>query len=81
MTTRGSGRGELDVAALGDEVALAGLRLVGVRLRVATTPDEVRQGWAAVQDAGLVVLTSSAADVLGSARLGPGAPLTAVMPS
>lgn len=80
MTTRGSRRGELDVAALGDEVSLAGLRLVGVRIRVATSPQEVRQGWADLHDAGLVVLTDSAADVLGSERLAPGSPLTAVMP-
>lgn len=81
MTTPAPRRGELDVAALGEEVALAGLRLVGVHLCVATTPDEVRQGWDDLRDAGLVVLTARAADVLGPERLAAGGPLTAVMPS
>jgi vacuolar-type H+-ATPase subunit F/Vma7 len=81
MTTRPAGGGDLGVAALGDEVGLAGLRLVGVHVRVATTSAEVRQAWAALQEAGLVILTPSAADVLGAERVTHGGPLTVVMPS
>lgn len=77
---RAPGGRELEVGALGDEVALTGLRLVGVHVRVATTPDQVREGWAALQGAGLVLLTPTVAEVLGPDRLAPESPLTVVMP-
>ncbi|KRE52524.1 hypothetical protein [Phycicoccus sp. Soil748] len=80
MTTPATGRDARDVAALGEETALGALRLVGVAVHAAETPDQAREGWARLQGSGLVVLTSLASAALGDARLAPGAPLTVVVP-
>lgn len=81
MTTRAAPvRGGREVVALGDEVSIGGLALVGVRLRPASTSAEVHDAWSELLDAGLVILTPGAADALGERRWSPGAPLTVVMP-
>jgi hypothetical protein len=80
MTTPATVRGAREVAALGEEAALGALRLVGVAVRAAETPEAVQEAWGGLQGSGLVVLTSTAAAALGDSRLAAGSPLTVVMP-
>jgi hypothetical protein len=80
MSTAATSREAREVVGLGEESALGALRLAGVDVRVAATPQEVLAAWVLVQGCGLVVLTQAAADVLGEARLATGAPLTVVVP-
>ncbi|WP_314251731.1 V-type ATP synthase subunit F [Streptomyces kutzneri] len=69
------------VAAIGEQVEVAGLALAGVDVYAAEGPEEVRKAWTALAgDVTLVIVTPAAA-----AALGPGVdsihPLVAVMPS
>lgn len=81
MTTRSTPvRGRREIVALGEEVSIDGLALVGVRLRPASTVAEVHDAWSDLLGAGLVILTPGAAEALGDRRWCPGAPLTVVMP-
>lgn len=68
------------IVAVGEEQAVAGFALAGVRVRLADGTDEVREAWSEVSDAAVVILTSAAAAVLGEERTRPSAPLTVVMP-
>ncbi|MFD5393270.1 hypothetical protein ACFWJW_03295 [Streptomyces sp. NPDC127097] len=69
------------VAAIGEQVRVAGLALAGVTVLVAEEPDVVRAAWRDVRaEAGLVILTPAAADALGPAVLHRIPPLTAVLP-
>ncbi|MEV5480082.1 MULTISPECIES: V-type ATP synthase subunit F [Streptomyces] len=69
------------VAAIGEQVRVAGLALAGVTVLVAEEPDVVRAAWRDVrEEAGLVILTPAAADALGPAVLDRIPPLTAVLP-
>ena len=67
------------IAALGEWSAIRGFALAGVRTVTAEDPDAVRAAWAALEhDVAVVILTASAADVLGEPpRHGP---LTVVRP-
>jgi vacuolar-type H+-ATPase subunit F/Vma7 len=80
-TTAATARGSREVAALGEAAALGPLRLVGVAVHAAGTPEKVREAWPRLQGSGLVVLTTAAAEALGEARLASGAPLSVVVPS
>jgi hypothetical protein len=80
MTTPTTAGGARVVAALGTAADLGALRLAGVEVRSAESPEEVRAAWPGLQGCGLVVLTPDAAAALGAARLAPGAPLTVVVP-
>ncbi len=66
--------------ALGEEQAVAGFALAGVRVIPADGADEVRQGWSELSDAAVIILTAAAAEALGEDRSRPSAPLTVVMP-
>lgn len=68
------------IVAVGEEQAVGGFALAGVRVRPADGADEVRQAWTEVTDAAVVILTSAAAAVLGEERTRASAPLTVVMP-
>ncbi|MEU5013442.1 V-type ATP synthase subunit F [Streptomyces sp. NPDC021749] len=69
------------VAALGEQVRVAGLALAGVTVLVAEHPDAVRTAWRDMEeDVGLVILTPAAADVLGPEVCERVSPLTAVLP-
>ncbi|MGG7569306.1 V-type ATP synthase subunit F [Streptomyces sirii] len=69
------------MAAIGEQVRVAGLALAGVSVVVAEEPDAVHEAWRDVQEeAELVILTPAAADVLGPALLSHIPPLTVVMP-
>jgi vacuolar-type H+-ATPase subunit F/Vma7 len=68
------------VVALGEARAVSGLRLTGVRVCPAEGEADVRRAWSGLRDAGLVILTAAAAEVLGELRVATGAPLTVVMP-
>lgn len=66
------------VAAIGESVRVRGLGLAGVLVLAGDDPEEIRTSWAALpSDVAVVVLTQSAADVLGEVRT---ARLTVVMP-
>ena len=80
MSAAATSRDAREVVGLGEEAALAALRMAGVDVRAAGTPQEVRAAWALVLGCGLVVLTQAAAEVLGEARFATGAPLTVVVP-
>ncbi|MFD8544491.1 hypothetical protein [Streptomyces sp. NPDC059649] len=69
------------MAALGEQVRVAGLALAGVTVLVAEEPDAVREAWQDIgEDMGLVILTPGAADVLGPEVCERVSPLTAVLP-
>ncbi|MFF4948787.1 hypothetical protein [Streptomyces chattanoogensis] len=69
------------MAAIGEQVRVAGLALAGVGVLVAEEPDAVRTAWRDVrEEAELVILTPAAAEVLGPAPLERVRPLTVVMP-
>ncbi|MFF4603212.1 hypothetical protein ACFY12_10750 [Streptomyces sp. NPDC001339] len=68
------------VAAIGEQVRVAGLALAGVDVIVAEEPDTVREAWQDVRGAELVILSPAAAAVLGPALLERVPPLTVVMP-
>ena len=68
------------IVAVGEEQAVGGFALAGVRVRPADGADEVRQAWTEMSDAAVVILTSAAAAVLGEERTRASAPLTVVMP-
>ncbi|MFJ6486499.1 MULTISPECIES: V-type ATP synthase subunit F [unclassified Streptomyces] len=69
------------VAAIGEQVKVAGLALAGVDVHPAERPEDIRRAWRELSgDVALVIVTPAAA-----AALGPGIdstePLVAVMPS
>ncbi|MEU4849138.1 V-type ATP synthase subunit F [Streptomyces gilvosporeus] len=69
------------VAAIGEQVRVAGLALAGVTVLVAEEPDAVRDAWCDVpEDTGLVILTPAAAEALGAEVLDRIPPLTSVLP-
>ncbi|WP_258527974.1 V-type ATP synthase subunit F [Streptomyces sp. NBRC 110611] len=69
------------MAAIGEQVRVAGLALAGVTVLAAEEPEAVRDAWRDVRGgAGLVILTPAAADALGPAVLDRIPPLTAVLP-
>ncbi|OLZ63161.1 hypothetical protein AV521_39925 [Streptomyces sp. IMTB 2501] len=71
------------VAAIGTRTSVSGLALAGVDVLVAEDPDAVRRAWQDLPGGiGLVILTASAAEVLGAAvtEPDPSRPLTVVMP-
>lgn len=68
------------VAAIGEQVRVAGLALAGVAVLPAEDAGAVRSAWAALPDrVELVLLTAAAAAALGPAAAGE-RPLTAVLP-
>jgi vacuolar-type H+-ATPase subunit F/Vma7 len=67
--------------ALGEEAAVAGFALAGVRVVAASRPEQVWRAWAELSGAAVVILTAAAAEALGDERFGPAAPLTVVMPA
>lgn len=70
------------VAAIGEQVRVAGFALAGVITLVAEEPDAVHEAWRNLSaDVELVILTPAAADVLGPALSEATTPLSAVMPS
>ncbi|MDW4910187.1 V-type ATP synthase subunit F [Streptomyces sp. ADMS] len=70
------------VAAIGEQVRVAGFALAGVITLVAEEPDAVQEAWRNLPaDVELVILTPAAADALGPASLEATTPLSAVMPS
>lgn len=69
------------VAAIGEQVRVAGLALAGVTVLVAEDPGAAREAWRGLPDeVELVILTPGAAESLGPAVLQSLRPLTAVMP-
>ncbi|GLX49358.1 hypothetical protein Shyhy01_23080 [Streptomyces hygroscopicus subsp. hygroscopicus] len=71
------------VAAIGARVAVGGLALAGVEVRVAEDADAVRRAWRTLPGTvALVVLTPEAADALGTETTvpAPNRPMTVVMP-
>jgi vacuolar-type H+-ATPase subunit F/Vma7 len=69
------------VAAIGEQVRVAGLALAGVTVVVVEEPDAVREAWRSLpEEVALVILTPAAADALGPVPLECTGPLTAVMP-
>jgi vacuolar-type H+-ATPase subunit F/Vma7 len=70
------------VVALGEETLITGWGLAGVRLAPAGNAAQVHRAWAELEpDVALVVLTSAAADALGSSVRAAPARLTVVLPS
>ncbi|KUO15990.1 V-type ATP synthase subunit F [Streptomyces dysideae] len=70
------------VAAIGEQVRVAGFALAGVVVLAAEGPDAVREAWRNLpDDVELVILTPAAADALGPASSEAATPLSAVMPS
>jgi vacuolar-type H+-ATPase subunit F/Vma7 len=66
------------VAAIGESIAVQGFALAGVLILPGDDPDEVRASWAALPaDVEVVMLTTRAAESLGSHTPGPP---TVVMP-
>lgn len=71
------------VAAIGAWTSVSGLALAGVDVLVAEDPEAVRRAWQDLPGTvGLVILTASAAQALGTAvtEPDPSRPLTVVMP-
>ncbi|MFD5493892.1 hypothetical protein ACFYY3_33720 [Streptomyces sp. NPDC001812] len=69
------------VAALGEQVRVAGFALAGVTVLLAEGPDAVRAAWRTLpKDVELVILTPAAAAALGPEPSEATAPLSAVMP-
>ncbi|WP_338674838.1 V-type ATP synthase subunit F [Streptomyces sp. SCSIO 30461] len=70
------------MAAIGEQVRVAGLALAGVTVLIAEEPDAVRRAWQSLpHDVTLVIVTPAAADTLGQAMLDSARPLAAVMPT
>ncbi|MEU2772276.1 V-type ATP synthase subunit F [Streptomyces sp. NPDC007162] len=72
-------------AAIGARTSVGGLALAGVEVLVADDPDAVRRAWRELPGTvALVILTASAAEILGAEATEPGPdqarPLTVVMP-
>jgi vacuolar-type H+-ATPase subunit F/Vma7 len=69
------------VAVLGEEVAVQGYALAGAVVLVVEDADATRQAWDALpDDVAVVILTRTAAQALGPARVAGPHPLTVVMP-
>jgi vacuolar-type H+-ATPase subunit F/Vma7 len=69
------------VAAIGEQVRVAGLALVGVAVFPAEDADTVRRSWREMPgEVALVIVTPAAAEALGPAPLRGTSPLTAVLP-
>ncbi|WP_326648141.1 MULTISPECIES: hypothetical protein [unclassified Streptomyces] len=69
------------VAAIGEQVRVGGLSLVGVTIHAADDPEEVRRAWQDLSEGStLVILTPAAAKALGAVALDSVRPLVAVMP-
>ncbi|MGW5213439.1 V-type ATP synthase subunit F [Streptomyces sp. NPDC004051] len=69
------------VAAIGEQIRVAGFALAGVAVLLAEEPDAVRAAWRTLpEDVELVILTPAAADALGPEPSEATAPLSAVMP-
>ena len=74
----GAAREPGTVAAIGEEVLVAGFGLAGVRVLPAERPEAVRAAWRDLPgDVALVILTPAAAAALGEPPLEP---LVAVLP-
>jgi vacuolar-type H+-ATPase subunit F/Vma7 len=70
------------VAAIGEQVRVGGLSLVGVTVHAAEDPEEVRRAWQVLPErATLIILTPAAAEALGAVALDSVRPLVVVMPS
>ena len=69
------------VAAIGEEVAIAGYGLAGAVVLPAEGADAVRGRWSGLDDdVEVVILTTLAAEALGEQRLDARAPLSVVVP-
>lgn len=69
------------VAAIGEQVRVAGLALAGVTVLTAEDPEAVREAWRRLPEGvDLVILTPAAAGALGPEPPAGAWPLTAVMP-
>lgn len=69
------------VVGIGAATQLQGYSLAGVVVRAADTPESVLTAWEALPaETQLVLLTSTAAGVLGERITDPHGPLTAVLP-
>jgi len=70
------------IVAIGEEARIVGFTLAGVVLCPADDSGAVRAAWRDLRtDDALVILTGSAAEVLGDEVLRTRLPLTAVMPA
>ncbi len=70
-----------DVAAIGEQVRVAGFALGGADVVIAEDPGTVWEAWRNLpDDIGLVIVTPAAAEALGPAVLEGDRPLVAVMP-
>ena len=70
------------IVAIGDAAHVEGFALCGAIVNIASEPDAVRRAWDDLgDDVGLVVLSATAADVLGDARRRRHKTLTVVMPA
>lgn len=69
------------VAVLGEEVSVQGYGLAGAVVVVAEDADAVRAAWDSLdEDVAVVILTQTAAQVLGEALTAGQQPLAVVMP-
>jgi vacuolar-type H+-ATPase subunit F/Vma7 len=70
------------VVAIGGPDSIEGFALAGAIVKIAVEPDAVRRAWDDLDDdVGLVVLSATAAEVLGDARQDRQSTLTVVMPA
>lgn len=69
------------IAVIGAETAVAGYALAGALVLPAEGDDAVRDAWSGLpDDVAVVILTPTAARILGAARTAKLLPLTVVMP-